>query len=175
MKTNLKSNYKKIVYIALPIFVAFLILDLLTKYFTNKLIPVGEQRSFLPGFINLINVHNDGGAWNIFSGNQIFLIIFTSLFLVAFLYFYLHECKNGVLFHIGSALLITGCLGNLIDRIGFNYVRDMLHFQFFPTFPVFNVADICVCVGIAVLILFYIISLIKSSKKEKKQWKKKFL
>lgn len=169
MKTDLKINYKKILFITVPIFIAMLVLDLLTKYFVNKNMSVGDETDFLPGFINIINVHNNGGAWNIFSGNQIFLIIFTSIFIAAYLYFYLHECRNGVLFHVGSALLITGALGNLIDRIGFNYVRDMLHFEFWPSFPVFNVADVCVCVGIAVLILFYLIVLIRSRKKEEQK------
>ena len=166
---NKKSieGYKKILFIALPIFLVMLACDLVTKYITNLKLGENESVSFIPGFINFINVHNDGAAWNIFSGNQVFLIIFTFTFLIAFGFLYFKERGNNILFHIASSLIFTGCIGNLIDRLLFGYVRDMIHFEFWPKFPVFNIADICVCIGVILLIIFYIVLLVKSERKEK--------
>ena len=154
-------------FIALPVFAVMLILDLLTKHFTNVYLEVGQRAEFIPHVIDLINVHNDGAAWNMFAGSQIFLIVFTFIFLAVFALFYYKESKNGILFHIASSLIMVGCLGNLIDRLAFSYVRDMIHFEFWPSFPVFNIADICVCMGVFLLLLFYVIILIKNHRKEK--------
>jgi len=163
---NLKENYKKVVCIFTPIFVGLLILDLLSKYFINQNLAEGESASFLPGFIKFTNVHNNGAAWNSFAGNQVFLIIMTFVFIMLFLYFYYKEMKNGALFHIASSLIIVGAFGNLIDRLAFGYVRDMLHFEFWLDFPVFNVADMCICIGVPLMILFYIIKIVKEKRKK---------
>ena len=168
---NVKANYKKLLFVVLPIFVIFLVGDLLVKHFINANMEVGESKSFLPGFINLVNVHNEGAAWSIFSGKQIFLVVFTFIFLIAFVYFLLRESNRGAFFHISSAFIITGCIGNLIDRLAFNYVRDMIQFDFWKSFPVFNIADICVCVGFFMLAVYFIIALTKASKKEEKSEK----
>ena len=171
MKKKLDSKYKKILFITLPIIAVILLFDLLTKYYVNKNMEVGAEKDFIPNFINLINVHNNGAAWNMLSGNQIFLIIFTFVFLIAFGYFYYRESKNNALFHVSSAFIVGGCIGNLVDRIAFGYVRDMIHFEFWPTFPVFNVADSFVCIGVVLIIIFYIIFAVKSKNKEKKNGK----
>lgn len=168
-KQDLKGNYKKTLFIVIPIFVVMLVLDLLTKYFVNKYIPLHESRDFLPHFINLINTHNEGAGFSLLNGKTIFLIIFTSLFLCLFVFYYLTQVKNNALFHVSAGFIMVGCLGNLIDRIAFGYVRDMLHFEFWPSFPVFNVADMCVCIGIFLFILFYLIGVIKGFKKGKNE------
>lgn len=169
LKSSIIKENKRILFIFLPVFVCAIILDLLTKHFTNLNLNLGERKEFIPGFIDLINVHNDGGAWNLFSGSQIFLIVFTFIFLCFFSYFYYKERKRGSLFHLASALIYCGCVGNLIDRMAFGYVRDMIHFEFWPNFPVFNVADICVCVGMTLLVIFYLIILVKDAKRGKQK------
>ena len=166
---DIRQNYKKILCIFFPIFTFLLVFDLLSKHFVNQNLMLGEKAGFIPGVIELTNVHNDGAAWNIFSGSQVFLIVFTSVFLALFLLYYFTESKSGALFHVASGFIIAGCLGKLVDRIAFSYVRDMIHLQFFPTFPVFNIADCCVCVGVFLIILFYLLFFIKSAKKEKEK------
>lgn len=155
-------------FIFLPLISVILIADLLTKYFVNKGMELGAEKDFIPKIINLVNVHNSGAAWSIFSGNQVFLIVFTFIFLVAFGYFYYKESKNGVLFHIAGAFIVGGCIGNLVDRLAFGYVRDMIHLEFWSSFPVFNVADSFVCIGVFLMIIFYIIYAVKSHKKREK-------
>ena len=93
----------------------------------------------------------------------------TGIFLCLFVFYYLTQVKNNALFHVSAGFIMVGCLGNLIDRIAFGYVRDMLHFEFWPSFPVFNVADMCVCIGIFLFVLFYLIGVIKGFKKGKNE------
>ena len=163
---NLKNNYKKILFVFCPIVAVLLTADLLTKYYVNKFVELGDSTSFLPGFIRLTNVHNDGAAWSTFAGNQIFLIIISFIFISLLTFLYFRELKNGALFHISFALIFVGALGNLIDRLCFGYVRDMLHFEFLLSFPVFNVADMCVCVGVFLTVLYYLILLTKKREKD---------
>lgn len=162
------KDCKKLLFITLPIIAFIILADLLSKFFVNKYMEVGAEQSFIPGFINFINVHNNGAAWNIFSGNQIFLIVFTIIFLGVFGFLYYKEIKQGALFHVASAFIFGGSIGNLIDRIAFGYVRDMIHLEFWPTFPVFNIADSFVCVGVVLIIIFYIIYAVKTHKKKEK-------
>ena len=168
MKRTLDKKYKKMLFISLPIIAFILLADLLTKYFVNQGMELGAEKDFIPKVIYLVNVHNTGAAWSLFSGNQVFLIVFTFIFLAAFGYFYYRESRNGALFHVASAFIVGGCIGNLVDRLALGYVRDMIHLEFWSTFPVFNIADSFVCVGVFLLILFYIIYAVKSRKKGEK-------
>lgn len=164
---KLKSNYKKMLCIALPIFALLLTFDQLTKHFANIYLAEGESANFIPGFINFQNVHNFGAAWGIFSGSKWFLITFTFVFLIVFSYIYYKESKSGALFHVAVAFIYAGCVGNLIDRLTpGGYVRDMIQFSFWPSFPVFNVADICLCIGVLLIIIYYIIQLVKKHKRK---------
>ena len=64
--------------------------------------------------------------------------------------------------------MISGGIGNLIDRVFRDgKVIDFLHFEFYPTFPVFNVADIAVVTGAGLLILYFVLDTIKDSRKAK--------
>lgn len=141
--------------------------DLLSKHFIDATIPLGEQIDFLPGFINIITVHNQGAAWGMFSGNQIFLIIVTFLFVAALCLFMFFEKTTNPLFHIALGFVFAGCFGNLVDRLSFGYVRDFIHFEFWPDFPVFNIADICLCIGVVIFAIYFIITLVASYKRKK--------
>ncbi len=168
MKNKFLKEYKFFLWIFLPLFALLLTADLLTKHFTNVYLAVGETVSFLPGFIQLTNVHNTGAAWNMFAGQQYFLIALTVLMIGLLTFLYVSEKNKTPLFNVAFSLVLCGAVGNLIDRIAFSYVRDMIHLEFWKSFPVFNVADICVCVGIALVFVFYIIHLVKEFKSRKK-------
>ena len=72
--------------------------------------------------------------------------------------FYRHTSPRDVLTRCGLALMISGALGNLIDRICFQYVRDFLHFNFFGyDFPVFNIADSVLCIGVFLIIVAFML------------------
>ena len=71
-------------------------------------------------------------------------------------------------------LVLAGGIGNLIDRIRLGYVVDMLHFQFWPSYPVFNVADMFVVVGVILFLLYYLFLYEKTdSKKAREEQAKK--
>ncbi len=154
------KKYLSAVILAIVFTIVVLIFDLVTKYVIEANLSESGSADFLPGFINFVLVHNDGAAWNIFSGQQIFLIILTFVFIAVFLAFFIFKCikaemKVSKLFGISVGLIIGGCLGNLFDRIAFGYVRDFLNFQFI-NFPVFNIADISLCLGILLLVIYLI-------------------
>ena len=100
-------------------------------------------------------MENRGGAWGIFGGNLTLFIIITIISLGAMIFFFKDfNLKTDPLYSISLCLLIAGTIGNFIDRIIFKYVTDFLDFYIFGyDFPVFNVADICIVLGVGLLIL----------------------
>ena len=155
---------KKFFFIVLPIFVGMLIFDLLTKEFIAGSIALGEQKSFIPGLFSFTYVENDGAAWNIFAGNRTFLIIISVIFIILLGVFYFFERKNGVLFHVGAGLIFAGAVGNMVDRIFIGIVRDFSQFDFWRSFPVFNIADVALTIGVVIVVIYYIITLFKRGK-----------
>lgn len=173
----LKNKKFLSIILVVSIFVATLLLDLLTKglIIPNHIPKVGDNIDVIPGFINFIYVKNTGAAWGMFAGRPIFLIIISILVLGLLLAYYGLRIKrtnekSSVLFGISIGLIAGGCIGNLIDRIIFGYVRDFINFQFM-NFPVFNFADIALTVGMAVLVVYFIFFYSKEEKsiKETKQ------
>ena len=101
-------------------------------------------REFLPGLVELTRVHNYGAAWSSLSGQRWLLVGLTSLILLAVLLVLSRRIIRHPLGVLAGCLILSGGLGNIIDRVRLGYVVDMLHFQFWPSYPVFNVADVCV-------------------------------
>jgi len=64
--------------------------------------------------------------------------------------------KTHILFHISFALFLAGAFGNLIDRIVLGYVRDMIRFDFWDSFPTFNLADIFINIGAILIVIYFI-------------------
>lgn len=165
----MKNSLKKILAIALPIFIGLVAFDIVTKYVTNIYLIEGEGVVLIPGLFNAVNVHNYGAAWGSMSGMRWALVAITIAFIAIFSYIYYKERNSGALFHVASGFIFAGCIGNLFDRLVFGYVRDMIQFAFWTDFPVFNIADICICVGVVLIIIHYIIYWVKTSKKKKKE------
>ena len=153
----MKNWFKIIVTIVLV-----LVADLVTKHFLFKV----EYFNLIPNVISVAsNGGNTGAAWGIFSGKTIWLILVSVIMIVA-LFVYNHFVQNkSVLYCLSFGFIIGGAVGNLVDRIAFQYVRDFIFLDFMPTFPVFNIADSFLCVG-AVLLAIHILFL--SGKKNEK-------
>ncbi|KRN95150.1 signal peptidase II [Pediococcus stilesii] len=124
-------------------------LDQVVKYLVSSKISVGEVKEVVPGVISLTNLRNDGAAWSILSGNQVFFYLITVVALIV-LFYLLYTQRQHSIYQWGLILMITGTLGNFIDRIRLKYVVDMFQVDFF-NFPIFNVADVCLTVGVLVL------------------------
>lgn len=106
----------------------------------------------LPGIVELRFVLNDGMAFSMLSGKQTFLIIVTTIALVAVAVILFRGKMFGKIGNAGLLLVLAGGIGNLIDRVLNNVVVDYINLLFM-NFAVFNFADICVCTGVGLLIL----------------------
>ena len=124
---------------------------------------------FLPGFVELLTVHNYGAAWSSFSGQRVLLLGVTAVIIGAVLFVLVRRIVRHPLGVAACCLIVSGGIGNLIDRIRLGYVVDMFHFEFWPSYPVFNVADICVVCGAILGAVYYLWIYEKYDAKPKKE------
>ena len=112
-----------------------------------------ETKPIIMHFFSITKVYNTGASWNLLSGYQPILIIVTIIMLSFLIYYqtkFIFNKRN--IFAFG--LLYGGIIGNLIDRILYGHVIDFLDFKIFNyDFPVFNIADICIVIGIFLLVI----------------------
>ncbi len=138
-----------------------LVADLVTKHFLFDI----EYFNLIPNVISIAtNGGNSGAAWGIFSGKIVLLIVVSALMITVLFIFNYFVKEKSVFYCLSFGFIIGGALGNLVDRLSLNYVRDFIFLDFFPTFPVFNLADTFLCVG-AIMMALYI--LFSYNKKEK--------
>ncbi len=141
--------------IKLLIIIFLLILfDQTTKYLVSSLL-LDNSLIIIKNFLKFTYVENVGAAFGILKGNIVFLIII-SLFLI---YYIIKEIKNNKDNNIiyAYSLVLSGALGNLIDRIFRGYVIDFISFTFFKRdMAVFNIADSYITIGVFLLIFFMI-------------------
>ena len=131
------------------------ILDQVTKLIVVKNMELYETAPFIKGIIEFRYIENRGAAWGMFSENRWIFIIISAAALIA-LPMLLYKYRNlHFLFGFSLSLVIGGAAGNMIDRVFAGAVVDFLNFQFID-FPVFNVADICVTVGAALMFIYLI-------------------
>ena len=132
---------------------ALLGLDQWLKHYVTVNIPLGEAQPLLPGVVELRTVHNYGAAWSSFSGMRWVLVAVTSLIVLA------------VAAVVSGALIISGGVGNIVDRVRLGYVVDMFNLEFIH-YPVFNVADCCIVVGAVLAVVYYLWFYEKYDKRE---------
>jgi len=132
-----------------------LILDQAVKYWTtvNIVVDTGEAK-LLPGFLHLANVHNTGAAFSFLEGARWFFVAVCILFVAVVIYALAKDFLTGRVSRWSAVAIMAGAIGNCIDRIVCGYVVDMFEFDFLifgKRFPVFNVADIYITLGVIVL------------------------
>ena len=165
-KTYLKSGIsnmwrKYILFFAIIIFV--LIIDLVTKSIFDLKI-----YDFIKGFISIDGfAHNTGAAFSLFSNATVFLLVLSIICLIAYLLFeYLTmDNKRGFTYYIATALMVAGTIGNMVDRVAFGYVRDFIKLEFID-FPIFNIADCALTVGVILLAIWLLFLQPKEDKKD---------
>ena len=118
---------------------------------SNVLQPVGAM-PLIPHVVELRFVLNQGMAFSMLSGKQLFLIIATSIALLFVAYALFFRSRGKYLQQAALILVLGGGIGNLIDRVLNGQVVDYIN-PLFMRFAVFNFADICVCVGVALWVL----------------------
>lgn len=130
--------------------IKYIVVQNIQLYDVIDVIKIGSHKIF-----SLTHIRNSGAAWSIMSGKSWFLIGLPIVVIALGIYYLFKIRKKSKFEIITLAMLISGGIGNLIDRIRFNEVVDYI--QFNPiNFPVFNFADICVVVG-GILFCFHFI------------------
>lgn len=138
------------------IFISILLLitlDQVVKWYVVKVIPLGGMRSFIPKVVSLTYLKNSGAAFSMLENQQWFFTIITLIAMgAAFVYLYRH-IKGSIWLLLGLTLIISGGIGNFIDRLRQGFVVDMFHLDFM-NFAIFNVADIYLTVGVGLLLIY---------------------
>ena len=135
--------------------VAILVLDTIGKIAVSSNRLPGQSIPVIDGIFHITYVQNKGAAFSMLQGHPLLLIIVPAIIIGIGIIFICvkHKAYNKT-FMISLSLICSGGLGNLTDRMSQGYVVDMFDFR---VFPVFNVADICVCVGCGLMMLYMII------------------
>lgn len=125
-------------------------IDRITKILVSNI----DSIVVIKNFFNITNTHNYGAAWSILEGYRILLII-VSIFVLVLIYMIFIKGKKLNNYEIFSyGILISGIIGNLIDRIIYGYVIDFLDFNILGyNYPVFNIADSFIVISIILLII----------------------
>lgn len=134
--------------------IVFLI-DQGTKYLIATRLVIGEQIPVIGDFFLITSHRNRGAAFGILENQRWFFIIITVIVVVGIIW-YLQKVKHSEnkMLPTALSLVLGGALGNFLDRVVSGEVVDFLQFNFGSyTFPIFNVADSCIVIGVALIVL----------------------
>ncbi|MEB8067734.1 signal peptidase II [Mammaliicoccus fleurettii] len=142
----------------IPIWSTFIVLlivfDQLTKFIIVKSLEVGESVKVISKVIYITSHRNQGAAWGILQGKMWLFYIVTVVVLVILFMFFKNEGYGQPVMQLGLSLLIAGSIGNFIDRLFRGEVVDFIDTYIFGyNFPIFNVADAALTIGVIVLII----------------------
>lgn len=137
--------------LSLVIIVVGIIADQVFKNWVVANIQLGDTKKIWPDVLSLTYIKNDGAAWSSFSGQQWFFLVLTPIVLIVALWFLWKKMGQNWYF-AGLSLIISGALGNFMDRVRQGFVVDMFQTEFM-NFPIFNIADILLSVGFVVLFI----------------------
>lgn len=140
-----------------------IVLDQITKALVVANIPLGGYVEAIPGLFHLTHIHNTGAAFSILSGQKTFFLLITAAFLLIVVVCAVKKILTKPYLVI-LAVITGGAIGNLIDRILYSYVVDMIAVDFM-NFAIFNVADIFITCG-AVVLAIYALFFDREPKKE---------
>lgn len=141
------------------IFAGVFALDLVSKALLDY-----KNITLIDGVISFTYEHNTGAAWGLFGNATWLLAIFSLVFVIAFIYFDRRLKIDNTLYKVSFALVLAGTIGNMVDRFALGYVRDFIYLDFLKTYPIFNVADISLVVGM-ILLAIYILFVHKPKEK----------
>ena len=148
-----------------------LLLDQWTKSLIVQKLSLYQRVEVIQGFFNIIHVRNTGGAFGIFGGEKgglgsILFVVVSLLAIGSIVYLFIKIKENEKTLALSFSLVLSGAIGNLIDRLRYGEVIDFLDFYLSSThWPAFNVADSAICIGIGLLALELLIRDRKRSNK----------
>ena len=145
------------------LFFGIVVLDQFTKALVMKSMVPGQSIPILQDVFHLTYVLNPGAAFGILSNQRIFLLVTGAVLILATAYFYPLLKKSDGFLQLGATAILSGAVANLIDRAQTGYVVDFFDFRIWP---VFNVADIAIVVGMVFMIYAILFRLDNVSKVE---------
>lgn len=151
------------------IIAAIIAADQIVKAVIRGNMQVGDSFSVIDNFFSITYVSNTGGAMSTFEGNTL-LLVCLPIAAIIFAVFYMEKHLSAhITLPASLTLIVSGGIGNLIDRIVFGYVTDFLDFTSIPLWNwVFNIADIAICVGCFLLVLYVLFFDKPANESEKK-------
>lgn len=160
----------KTILILVGIIVSGIGIDQLTKLLVANNMSLYQSIPVIPSVLDITYIHNKGAAFGMLANHRWVFMVVSLVAIIGMGIYLFRFCKEGMLFKIGLALVISGGIGNMIDRIAYGYVIDMIEATFIETlfdwsFAIFNVADSFVCVGAGLVIFCLVRDLIREGKK----------
>ncbi|MBP3816170.1 MAG: signal peptidase II [Firmicutes bacterium] len=141
-----------------------LILDQITKILVRTFMVEGQSIPIIGEFLALRYINNEGVAFSFLSGQRAVVTIIQAIAIIIVAILLIKTGGKRKLYDISLAMILGGGIGNIIDRVLFGKVTDMISFSIFP--PIFNVADIGVTLGCGLLLLDIILEYISEKKNE---------
>lgn len=140
------------------VFILGMLLDYASKIWAIQTLKGQKDITVIKGFFDFSYLENRGAAFGIFQGRVYLLAAVTMVIMVVLFVMYKKTKKKTKLLTFSTALILTGAIGNLVDRLRYGFVVDFISWHWKNTyyFPTFNVADICITVGTGLLILYII-------------------
>ncbi len=159
-----RTNQRRIILsliLPLAIVVVLIFVDQISKVAFKNLYLENGKTTVIDGFFYFSFLENKGAMWGFLSNKvwaQTFFKIFTGLALVAFVFYFVYAYKKGYRWlKYAIVLIIAGTIGNYVDRLLFNSVRDFIGFIFGTYyFPIFNFADCFLVIGVVMVVIHYL-------------------
>ena len=128
--------------------------DQFTKHLISSSMQLGQSQEIIDNFFYFTYAHNTGVAWGMLAGHLWLFIIVALISAVLMIIFFKRTRKEEILTRFGLVLTFAGMIGNLADRIVLGHVRDFIDVIIFNyNFPIFNIADVAVVIGVALIII----------------------
>lgn len=129
--------------------IIWLVLDQVSKYYVMNHFAIGESVSVIQNVFHLTYIINRGAAFGMLTNQRWFFLVVAFILIIVYAIYHKKVNRGPISLRIGSALLISGAIGNGIDRYVLHGVVDFFDFRIWP---IFNVADIGICVGVTCII-----------------------
>ena len=143
---------KKSGFIFFLISLSIVLSDQVVKFFIRNSMNIGDSIAVINNIFHITYVTNYGAGFGIMQGKTSLLIWF-AIIVIGIILFYYERIQEKKSLQIFSGLILGGTLSNLIDRLFFGFVIDFFDFRIWP---VFNIGDSCICIGVACLIIYLI-------------------
>ncbi|ASN05836.1 signal peptidase II [Virgibacillus necropolis] len=141
-------------YVYYIIAVILVVIDQITKWIVVKNMELYEQITIVENFFYFTSHRNKGAAWGILQGQMVFFYIVTTIVVIGVIYYMQKYARNDKLLAISLSFVLGGAIGNFIDRIFRGEVVDFMDFIIFGyDFPIFNVADSALVVGVILVLI----------------------